>query len=612
MPLAASLRVARGLAGALAALRHAHSWRWLCLGVAVGLGAGLAACAYFVAVEWLQTFLLHGVAGFELPSPAGEHLFHLKAGEYRPWLVPVFTSLAGLVTGFFIQRYVPETVGGGTDGTDATTKAFHQAGGHVPPRVPIIRGLSSILTIASGGSAGREGPIAQIAGGFGSWLATRLKLSARERRILLLAGAAGGIGAIFRAPLGGALTAVEVVYREDFEAEAILPSVMSSVTAYSVFTFFFGTEHILAAPAFEFRDPRELVFYALLAVACAGAAWLFIGTFRACKTHLFAPVRECLGIMWTLGLGGLLAGTVGALFPQALAGGYGWLELAILGQVPALMLFAIVLGKTLATSLTIGSGMSGGMFAPALLVGGMSGGIVGQLAHQYWPDIAAEPGSYVLVGMAAFFSGIAKAPIGPLIMVCELSRGYGLLAPLMLATALCIPLCRKVALYDNQVESKFDSPAHAADATVNLLEEQAAGEHLSGERPQVLEAGSTLAVVADLMRSSAGRSFPVRGEGGRLVGVLDIHQARAHVFEEALFDLVVAHDLMGPLVVATAEEDLYSALLKFVESGYAQLPVLAWDDPGAPLLGMLDRAAVFAAYAEGVRRVRQAQEHLAP
>jgi len=159
----------------------------------------------------------------------------------------------------------------------------------VRPRVPIIRGLSSILTIASGGSAGREGPIAQIGGGIGSWLAQKLGLTARERRLLLLAGAAGGMGAIFRAPLGGALTAVEVIYREDFEAEAILPAVMSSVTAYSVFTFFFGTEHILAAPAFQFKDPRELFFYAVLAVVCSGTAWLFIGTFRACKTRLFAP-----------------------------------------------------------------------------------------------------------------------------------------------------------------------------------------------------------------------------------------------------------------------------------------------------------------------------------
>ncbi len=610
-PMPALTRFATGLAQALAALRHAHSWRWLSYGIAVGLAAGLAACAYFVAVEWLQTFFLRHLAGFTLPNPAGEHLFDMEPGAYLPWLAPIMISLAGLVTGWFIQRYVPETVTGGTDGTDATTRAFHRQGGVVPPRVPLIRGLASILTIATGGSAGREGPIAQIGGGIGSWLAQRLKLTARERRLLLLAGAAGGMGAIFRAPLGGALTAVEVIYREDFEAEAILPAVMSSVTAYSVFTFFFGTEHILAAPAFQFTDPRELIFYAVLAVVCSGAAHLFIGTFRACKTRIFAPVRERLGIMWTLGLGGFLTGCVGALFPQTLSGGYGWLEMAILGQVPTLMLIAMVLGKTLATSLTIGSGMSGGMFAPALFVGGLSGGVVGQVAHEHWPSIAPEPGSYVLVGMAAFFSGIAKAPIGPLVMVCELSRGYGLLAPLMLSSALCIALCRRVSLYDNQVETKFDSPAHAADATVNLLEEHTVGGHFMRCLPVVLEAGSTLGVIADLMRHSEGRSFPVRGADGRLRGLLDIHRVRSLVFEEELFDLVVAQDVMGPLFFVTPEEDLYSALLKFVECGCAQLPVLAEgaDLEAAPeLLGMLNRRAVFEAYATGITRVRALQE----
>lgn len=611
MPISRITRLGAALAEVLRSLRHAHSWRWLAYGVAVGLAAGLAASAYFAAVEWLQGFLLRHLAGMPLPSPSGERLFHMAQGDPRPWLVPLFGLLAGLSTGFFIQRYVPETVTAGTDGTDATTRAFHRAGGLVPPRVPVIRGLASILTIASGCSAGREGPIAQIGGGVGSWLAQRLKLSARERRILLLAGAAGGMGAIFRAPLGGALTAVEVVYREDFEAEAILPAVMSSVTAYSVFTFCFGSEAILAAPAFQFRDPRELLFYALMAVACSGAAYLFMGSFRACKTRLFAPARERLGIMWTLGLGGLLAGVVGALFPSALAGGYGWLEMALLGQIPVMLLVGMVLAKTLATSLSIGSGMSGGMFAPALFVGGLSGGVVGQLAHARWPDIAPEPGSYVLVGMAAFFSGIAKAPIGPLVMVCELSRGYGLLAPLMLSSALCIALCRRVSLYDNQVESKFDSPAHAADATVNVLEKTVVAGRYMPCLPVVLEAGSTLRVMADLMRNSPARTFPVRGPDGRLCGLVELHKARALVFREELHDLVVARDIMGPLFFVTPDEDVYSALLKFVESGCAQLPVLAATVGGegdGRLLGVLNRRAVFRAYAEGVQALRAQQD----
>ena len=183
----------------------------------------------------------------------------------------------------------------------------------------------------------------------------------------------------------------------------------------------------------------------------------------------------------------------------------------------------------------------------------------------------------------------------------------------MLSSALCIALCRKVSLYDNQVESKFDSPAHAADATLNVLESHTVGNHYTPGLPPVLESYSTLGVIADLMRNSEGRTFPVRNACGRVTGLVDIHRVRGLVFEEPLFDLVVAGEIMGPLVYATPGDDLYSALLTFVESGYAQLPVFAapFEDAAAQpeLLGMLDRRAVFEAYAEGMRRVRALQEH---
>ena len=422
------------------------SFRWLVIGVLVGTLSGLIAVGFFWLVEIGKFVLQHNLAGIVSPEPAGEGIFHGPAGEFRPWLIPVFTTGTGLFTGWLVHKFIPETINGGTDGTDATINAFHNQGGIIRARVAIIRGFCSVLTIASGGSAGREGPITQMGAGVGSWLAKIFDLSAKERRILLLAGAAGGLGAIFRAPLGGALTAVEVIYREDFEAEAILPSVMSSVVSYSIFTFFYGTEPIFGIPRFSFSDPRELIFYALLAFVCAAVGWMYIRTFYFIKYHIFFPLREKIGLMWSMAFGGFAMGMIGIMYPHLavdgivtgglLSGGYGWLELAILGQIPALGMCYIIVGKTLATSVTIGSGMSGGMFAPALFVGGMSGGLVGKFGHHYFPEIVTQPGAYILVGMAAFFAGVANAPIGPLIMVTELTQGYGLLAPLMLASAL--------------------------------------------------------------------------------------------------------------------------------------------------------------------------------
>ncbi len=587
--------------------RRITSMRWLVLGIVVGLLSGLVAVLFFGAVELGKFLILHKLSGLTLPEPAGEKLFHGAAGELRTWVIPIFTTGTGLLTGWLVTRFIPDTISGGTDGTDATIKSFHQQGGVIRPRVPIIKGLTSVLTIASGGSAGREGPITQMGAGMGSWLAQRLNLSAKERRLLLLAGAAGGLGAIFRAPLGGALTAIEVIYREDFEAEAILPSVLSSVTAYTLFTLFYGTEPIFGIPEFSFSDPRELLFYAALALACAASGFLYCRTFYYIKYSIFFRIKDKLGLMWATGLGGLMMGLLGMYFPKVLAGGYGWLELAIMGQIPLLMMLAIVVGKTLATSMTIGSGMSGGMFAPALFVGGMSGGIVGKLGHHFYPDIVTQPGGYVLVGMAAFFAGVANAPIGPLIMVCELTQGYGLLAPLMLASALCIILGHKFSLYEHQVDNKFDSPAHIVDSTINILEQLQVKNFYKPGRVTTLEEGTTLKALTDIIANTNELYFPVRDNQGVITGIISIHDVRNVLFESSLSDLIVARDLAGKPAFLRPDYDLYTALLKFVDTDYGQIPVVRPEDQNE-IIGIINREDVFKAYAKAIREIKQEED----
>ncbi|MDD3312429.1 chloride channel protein [Pseudodesulfovibrio sp.] len=595
------------------------SFRWLVIGVLVGCMSGLVAVGFFYLVEFGKFVLQHNLAGIVSPEPAGEGIFEGPAGPFRPWLIPVFTTGTGLLTGWLVNRYIPETINGGTDGTDATINAFHNQGGIIKARVAIIKGLCSVLTIASGGSAGREGPITQMGAGVGSWLAKKLQFSAKERRLLLLSGAAGGLGAIFRAPLGGALTAVEVIYREDFEAEALLPSVMSSVVSYSIFTFFFGTDPIFGIPRFSFRDPRELIFYAILAFVCAAVGWMYVRTFYYIKYHIFFPLREKIGLMWAMGLGGLAMGVLGIAYPYTatdglvtggiLSGGYGWLELAILGQIPALGMCYIIVGKTLATSVTIGSGMSGGMFAPALFVGGMSGGLVGNLGHKFFPDIVTQPGAYILVGMAAFFAGVANAPIGPLIMVTELTQGYGLLAPLMLASALCLVLSRNFSLYEHQAENKFDSPAHTEDATINILEQMHVTDFYKPGDVIVLEESTTLKALTDIIANTDQLYFPVRREDGWYSGMISIHNVRNWMFEEGLHDLVVVRDLMSRPVYVRPDYDLYQALLRFVNTDYGQIPVVSQTDT-SDIIGLINRDDVFQAYAEAIAELKGGGEEL--
>ncbi len=583
------------------------SARWLLLGAFTGVFSGLAAVLFFSSVEGLKFLLVHKLAGFELPGPAGEEIFFGPAGEFRPWLVVLFMTVVGLVSGFLISRFVPECIEGGTDGTDSMIDAFHRKDGVVGALTALIRSVTSVLTIGAGGSAGREGPISLLGAGIGSFIARRLKLRPKERRILLLAGAAGGLGAIFRAPLGGALTAVEVIYREDFEAEAMLPAVVSSVVAYSIFTFVFGSEPIFGVPRFEFSNIRELPFYALLAVVCAVTGWFYVHTFRFIKYKLFWPVKNRWGITVSLTLGGFLMGVIGMLFPQVLTGGYGWVEAAILGKMSIVMMLGVLVGKTLATSVTLGSGLSGGMFAPALFVGGMSGGLVGSFSNRYFPDIVSQPGGYVLVGMAAFFAGVAKAPVGPLIMVCELTQGYGLLAPLMLASALCLVLTRNSFLYENQVDNKFESPAHIDDATINILENMQVEDYYQPGRVTTMEESTSFTAMTDIIANANELYFPVRDTEDNITGIVSVQDLRNVLFEDCLCDLLLAKDVARRAALLTPEDDLYHALLLFVETDFGQIPVVNPQDK-KDVWGLLAREDVFKAYADMLKEIKDPGE----
>jgi CIC family chloride channel protein len=579
--------------------------RMLVLGVVLGVVSGIAATLFFLGIEYFKHLIQAVWAGYSLPAPAGEALFHGHAGEtFRPWVIPLATTTVALVTGWLVSRFLPDSFHGMTDGTDSMIRAFHRQKGVIRPVAPLIKGITSIFTIASGGSAGREGPISQIGAGIGSFFADKMGLSTKERRILMLTGVAGGLGAVFRAPLGGALTAVEVIYKEDFESEAILPAVTSSVVSYSIFTLVFGTEPIFGIPEFSFNSMSELPFYLILSLVCAAAGWLYVSTFRFIKYSVFARMQQKVGIMWTMAAGGLLMGLFGMLYPKVLSGGYGWLEQAILGQMTVATMVTIILAKTLATSVTLGSGMSGGMFAPALFVGGMSGGIVGFTAHKYYPDIVTQPGGYVLVGMAAFFAGVANAPIGPLIMVCELTQGYGLLAPLMLASAVCIVLGRRSNLYENQVENKFESPAHINDATINLLEQLKVTDHFERGRVTILEESVTLKGLTDIISGTNEFFFPVKSEEGEITGILSINDVRSLLYEESLFDLVLVKDLARKPATLEEEDDLYTALLKFVDTDLGQIPVVDADDHNT-ILGLINRSDVFHAYTKTLQKLRE-------
>ena len=429
----------------------------------VGVFGAVAALAFNALVELAQRLLLTGIAGYA-PPPAGvlDPVAQIPGWPHLWWL-PVVTTLGGLLGGFIVYTWAPEAEG---HGTDAAISAYHRHGGEVRTRIPFIKAVASALTIGSGGVAGREGPTAQISVGLGAILGRLLRLRGQERRILILASMAAGLAAVFRAPLGMAIFAVEILYSGMvFESEALIYTVIAAVTAYAVHGFFAGWLPIFVIPqGLSFHNPVALTAYALLGVA----AGLVGAVLPAAFYHIRDLFKKIPGPPhWKPALGGLIVGLVGMFVPEALGTGYGWVELALAGSLALPLMLRLLVVKVPLMSITIGSGGSGGVFGPTVVIGAMLGGVAGWLVEHFAPGVQVSAAGFVLVGMAAVFAGAARTPISTLIMVAEMTGGYALIVPTMLANVLAFMIQRTLTagrkyptLYESQVESREDSPVH--------------------------------------------------------------------------------------------------------------------------------------------------------
>ena len=473
--------------------------KWLVLGTAIGLIAGFGAILFARAIDFVTGVLLGGVVGYLPPGPVGEGKPILVAMA-RPWLLPVVTTLGGLLSGIIVFSLAPEAEG---HGTDAAIAAIHHRAGRMRPRVAPVKLVASAITIGSGGSGGREGPAAQISATFGSMLATWLGLSPQDRRIAVATGMGAGIGSIFRAPLGGAVMAAEILYLHDLEVEALIPALIASIVGYSVFGAFQGWEPIFgAAPGLAFEHPITLVYYALLGVVCGGVGLLYARSFYGIE----ALFRRLGTPRWVKpALGGLLVGLIGLVLAGAIHTGYGWVQIAMSPQLlslPLWVVLALPFAKILATSLSIGSGGSGGIFGPGMVIGAFVGGAFWRIGHQVLPAMPASPAPFVIVGMIALFGGIAHAPLAVLLMVGEMTGNLSLLAPAMIAVALSTALVGDETIYRSQVPDRGSAPAHRVRLSFPLLSSlrvrDAMTEQANGRPIETPDNGALLTVSPDV------------------------------------------------------------------------------------------------------------------
>jgi CIC family chloride channel protein len=432
----------------------------------LGVAGALSAQAFMWMLHLCSRLLLTGISGYQPPGVESGALQQI-VGAHGLWLIPVATTLGGLLSGFLVYRFAPEAEG---HGTDTAVDAFHRREGIIRPRVAPLKMLASAITIGSGGAAGREGPIALITAGIGSLYARLAHRSEEDRRILLLAGMAAGLSAIFRTPMGTGVFAIEVLYgRMEFEAGALLFTMLSSAVAFTVNGLFVGFQPLFHVPAVRTPVMSDYVSYAALGVAAG-----LIGTALPVVFYRTRDLFRALPIpLWTRpAAGGLLLGLLALALPQVLGGGYGWIQLAIDGRLALHLLILLMFAKLIAFALTVSSGGSGGVFAPSLFVGAMLGGACSVILHQ-------PAAVFVIVGMAAVFGSAARVPIATMLMVTEMAGGYHLLVPaglaVMIAYLLQIRLSQLVryrSLYEGQVPRRSDSPAHYLEhiqIAMNLL-----------------------------------------------------------------------------------------------------------------------------------------------
>lgn len=431
--------------------------RWLLFGIIIGLIAGAGAVVFYWCLGHATSWLLIGIGGYQPPTTVGEG-GGLPAGEFtRPWAVPLVACGGALVAGLLVAAIAPEAKG---HGTDAAIYAVHHEPTSLRGRVAAVKVVASSLIIGSGGSGGREGPTAQISATVISKICGRFGVPRPDARIAVAAGMASGIGAIFRAPLGGALLGAELLYRDDLEADAIMPSLVSSITAYAVFGSVYGFQPIFGTlSAIGFSRPGALLWYALLGAAAGIAGRAYAGLFYRGGAFLQRlPVPAGL----LPAVGGLGVGLLGLLVPAALGTGYGWVQLEMdagwVVQAPLWLVLVIPLAKILATTLSIGSGGSGGVFGPGMVVGGCTGAAVWRLLTSL-PWVSASPAPFVIVGMIACFGAIAHAPLGVMLMVAEMTGNLSLLAPAMIAVTVATLIVGERSIYVNQLQDRLESRA---------------------------------------------------------------------------------------------------------------------------------------------------------
>ncbi len=577
-----SAAVRKFLYGALERFRIGDQMSHILLATVIGALSGLGSVAFLLLIRFFSNLFF------------GEIFPALGGARYLVFLLPM---LGGLLIGPLIRRFPTEARG---DGVPSAMETIALNGGIIRPRTVGLRTLTAAVTIGSGGSVGREAPIAQIGAAIGSAVGQFLKVSANRMRSFVACGAAGGIAAVFNAPIGGVFFSLEVLLG-DFSAATFAPVVVSSVISVAVSRALLGDVLVFQVPPYALAGIHQLVISGILGALCGLAAVLFMRSLGSAE-KLFSSSR--IPLWGRAAVGGAMTGLIAIAFPQVLGTDTTTLDAALKGALPWSLLLLIAYLKIVATSFSLGSGGSGGVLGPAVFIGGILGAFVGTVANLWFPAHAGLPGGYALIGMAAFLAPVIGGPITSILILFEMAGNYRIILPLLVAVVNAMLVAyrfSRYSLYTHKLHERgIDLVAGREESVLKrLLVRDVMRREFDAVPPSV--------PFRDLAATFFGSHIDylyVTGERGELTGVISFRDLRAHLKEENLWLLVRAKDVATPDPVAVMpSETLLDALNKFAYRNVPQLPVVS-DPHARKLIGTIRRSDLLGAYQKSLLSTR--------
>ena len=532
------------------------------LSVFVGVATGFGALAFTSLIEYFN-HIFFGLTDQILTQTIG----HSGPGGYKYYL-PLIPLMGGLLVGPIVFKVAREAKG---HGVPEVMNAVARLGGIIRPRVAAAKAIASAICIGSGGSAGREGPIIQIGSALGSTIGQMFRMSGDRVKILVGCGSAAGISAVFNAPMAGVLFAMEIILG-DYAIRTFAPVLLSSVVASVITRAFLGNSPAFEVPSYSLVSAWEIPLYVVLGFIIGLAAVSFTRSL-----DVFEDYFEKLKIPdWTKpALGGLLLGIIAIFFPQILADGYKTISLTLLGDMSLLLMVVLIFLKMLATSLTLGSGNSGGIFAPSLFMGAVVGGAFGVVMNYLFPEITATPGAYALVGMAAMVAGTTHAPITAIFIIYEMTLDYRIILPLMVTVVFSTLVARHLfphSIYTAKLFKRGIDLRGGKD--INVLRSHTVAEVMSTEFETILTS-STLAGIFNIITHSKETYFVVTDTQDHLKGIISFQDIRNLLSQHELDYLVIAQDLVEPETVVINDDDtLETAYNIFGQRGFGLIPVV--------------------------------------